>query len=152
MFASNMKCKVVSARLCDSCWWPLWASFTQPRNDKHALQSVHYVIFVPLFSQEFFLGCEAGFDGGHTPRYHVEVYEAGNGGIRRSFHLAHNITRSVPSFHVHQLKPLTAYAVVAYASNSLGREEEEEGDGLICCPHTFLCHANYMHIRSLYSE
>ena len=83
------------------------------------------------FLQEFFLGCEAGFDGGHTPRYHAEVYyEAGNRG-RSSFHLAHNITRSVPSFHVHQLKPLTAYAIVAYASNSLGREEEDD-DGFIC--------------------
>ena len=150
MFVSNMKCKMVSARLCDSCWWPLRQVSRNLVMTKMHFR-VYYVIFVPLFSQEFFLGCEAGFDGGHTPRYHVEVYEAGNGGIRRSFHLAHNITRSVPSFHVHQLKPLTAYAVVAYASNSLGREEEE-GDGLICCPHSFLCHTNYMHNRSLYSE
>ena len=150
MFVSNMKCKMVSARLCDSCWWPLRQVSRNLVMTKMHFR-VYYVIFVPLFSQEFFLGCEAGFDGGHTPRYHVEVYEAGNGGIRRSFHLAHNITRSVPSFHVHQLKPLTAYAVVAYASNSLGREEEK-GDGLICCPHSFLCHTNYMHNRSLYSE
>ena len=87
------------------------------------------VLKVTLSLQEFFLGCEAGFDGGHTPRYHVEVYEiaaAAEGEAhrhrRRRFHLAHNITRSVPAFHVHQLKPLTAYAVVAYASNSLGRK------------------------------
>ena len=77
--------------------------------------------------QEFFLVCEAGFDGGHTPSYHVEVYEdsssSSEGRMRTgTFHLAHNVTRSVPSFRVQHLKPLTAYAVVAYASNSLGRE------------------------------
>ena len=71
------------------------------------------------------MGCESGFDGGHTPRYHIEVYDRRRSD--RRFHLAHNITRSVPSFHVQHLKPLTDYAVVAYASNSLGREEGDDG-------------------------
>ena len=68
--------------------------------------------------------CEAGFDGGHTPSFHLEVYEEEeglNGGLRGL--LAHNVTRSVPSFHLQHLRPRTRYAVVAYASNSLGRED-----------------------------
>ena len=114
----------------------------------HILSVLKVALF---FFQEFFLGCEAGFDGGHTPRYHIEVYEvavaagaaaAGGEGtssssrnrLRRRFHLAHNITRSVPSFHVHQLKPLTDYAVVAYASNSLGRQVGEISRAFASCP------------------
>ena len=74
--------------------------------------------------------CTAGFDGGHTPSFHLEVYEeeeeeeeeeARRGGLRL---LAHNVTRSLPSFHLQHLRPRTRYAVVAYASNSLGREED----------------------------
>ena len=68
--------------------------------------------------------CEAGFDGGHTPSFHLEVYEEAegrNGGLRGL--LAHNVTRSLPSFHLQHLRPRTRYAVVAYASNSLGRED-----------------------------
>ena len=113
----------------------------------HILSVLKVALF---FFQEFFLGCEAGFDGGHTPRYHIEVYEvavaagAAAAGevtssssrhrLRRRFHLAHNITRSVPSFHVHQLKPLTDYAVVAYASNSLGRQVGEISRAFASCP------------------
>jgi hypothetical protein len=65
--------------------------------------------------QDLFVTCEHGFDGGHTPRYHVEVYEASDR------YLVHNMTRSLPAFYVRQLKPVATYSLVVYASNALGR-------------------------------
>ncbi len=67
--------------------------------------------------QDLFLTCDRGFDGGHSARFHAEVFESS------TRFLAHNITRSLPAFHVHQLKPMTSYTVVAYASNALGRSK-----------------------------
>lgn len=66
--------------------------------------------------------CNEGFDGGHFPTYHLEVYRTDVIGKQ---YLAYNLSSNErPHFQLLGLEPGTDFSLVAFASNELGTSEK----------------------------
>ena len=62
--------------------------------------------------------CQSGFDGGHLPTFHCEVYKS-EGHLR----LVYNLSNSeAPQFMLDSLEAGAEYHIVVYASNILGEK------------------------------
>ena len=58
--------------------------------------------------------CQPGFDGGHLPTYHCQVFKQGQA-------LLYNLSNvQAPTFNLASLEPGVDYHIVIYASNELG--------------------------------
>ena len=60
--------------------------------------------------------CQSGFDGGHLPTFHCEVYKS-----EARLRLVYNLSNSeAPEFMLDRLEAGAEYHIVVYASNILG--------------------------------